>query len=134
MLGLTFHDPHAGPPAPDPPDLGEALRRAQEGARASGAFLEPPFAFHPLTSVAARDLALSGARAWVMVAVRPTADDGHRAHTRERCLTAAQRFMLHLACDEVESTWVEPAPEAEAVRRAGVDLGGAEPVGLIRCA
>lgn len=131
MLGLTFHDVRRSAPAP--PDLGEALGRAQEEARASGAFLKPPFAFHPLSEEAARALAPTEAPAWVLVTVQPSADDGHRAHTRERCLTAAQRFMLQLACDDVESVWVEPAPEAEAVREAGLNLGGAQPVGLIRC-
>lgn len=133
MLALSYAPSPAARPAAPPPDLGEALQRAHREARASGAFLEPPFAFHRLSPEAAAAVAprAGGGRAWVLVTVRPSDDAGHRAHTRERCLTAAQRFMLQLACDDVDSVWV--APEPGAVRAAGLDIGDGEPVGLIRC-
>ena len=124
------------PAAAPPPDIGEAIGRARSEAGVSGAFLAPPFEFHPLDADAGRRLALpehAEGQTWVLVTVRPSAEGDHRAHLRERCLTAAQRFMLRLACDGIDNVWVGGAPGPAALRAAGVDVGGREPVGLIRC-
>lgn len=105
----------------------------------SGAYAAQPFGFRPLGPEASAPLASvrplgSGAGVWVLVTVRGTGEAGHRTHLHERCLTAAQRFMLSLACDGIESQWIDDGvPSAEALRAAGVDLGLDRPVGLIWC-
>jgi len=135
MYALGIRSPHAARPAdPSPLDLSGAIGRARDGAGASGAFLSRPFEFHVVQADARHRLALSAeADAWVVVTVTRTVEDGHRAHLLERCLTAAQRFMLHLACDGVDNAWEDEPPSADALRAAGVDIGDREPVGLIRC-
>ena len=103
----------------------------------SGAFAVAPCEFHVLPAPAAARLAPADlqrrAGTWVLVTVRLAREAGHRAHLRERCLTAAQRFMLSLACDGVENAWVDEAPTPGAARDAGVGLGDQDPVGMIWC-
>ena len=114
------------------------VRALAEMGSVSGAFASSPCAFVPLGPEAdglLGGLGPGGAGGWVLVAVRASAEADHRAHLRERCRTAVQRFVLTLACDDVESAWVaDGLPDAEAFRRAGVDLGGREPAGLVWCA
>lgn len=134
MLALSVQSPFAAPPRP----AGDAVARALGVAETvSGAYADPPCRFHRLGAVADSLLgpAVAETGSWVLVAVRGSAEPGHQAHLRERCLTAAQRFMLALACDGVDSEWVgEGVPDAEAFRDAGLDLGAAVPVGLVWCA
>ena len=132
MLALSFQ-PH---PDPVPPDDGVegAVRRALDEARTvSGAFAASPCTFRRLSAEAAARLAppRDGPARWVAVTCRTAGEEGHRTHLHERCLTAAQRFMLSLSCDGVENGWVAEAPDAGAFRAAGVDLGATVPVGLI---
>lgn len=109
-----------------------------EAGSVSGAFASSPCAFVHLEG-AARTLADehrpegTADGEWVMVTVRRSPEVGHQAHLRERCRTAAQRFVLTLACEDVESVWVEVALDAEALGSAGVDMGTCEPVGLVWC-
>ena len=106
----------------------------------SGAYVTSPCAFVPLGDDArllVDALRPPGAArgSWVLVTVRESGEAGQRAHLRERCLTAAQRVMLALACDGVDNTWVEDGlPDARAFRAVGTDLGDGVPVGLVWCA
>ena len=117
-------------PAPPTPDADEAaVRRAYVAA--GGASSTSPCGFHRLGPQAEPLLgplrARAGrARGWVLVA------GPGRADHRERCLTAAQRFMLSLSWDGLPNAWVEAGlPDGDAFRAAGVDLGTDVPVGLI---
>ncbi len=120
---------------------GDAVSRAIESAgTVSGAYASSPCAFLRL-GPQAEDLVDglrpegAGRGAWVLVSVRHSAEAGQRVHLHERCLTAAQRVMLALACDGVENTWVgEGLPGAAAFRSAGANLQGRVPVGLVWCA
>lgn len=118
----------------------EVVQRAVEEARlVSGAFTGAPCAFVRLEG-AARALVQdrhpegAGAGEWVLVTVQRSAEAGHQAHLHERCRTAAQRFVLALACEDVESVWVDEAPGREELREAGVAIDACEPVGLVWCA
>lgn len=136
MLALSIQTPHdrASPP------VGEIVAQAvQEAGAVSGAFSAPPCQFHllgPEADALAYSLRpeTSGPGAWVLVTSKASAEVDHRAHLRERCRTAAQRFVLTLACEGIESVWVEQVPDAAAFRAAGVDVGSGEPVGLVWCA
>ena len=68
----------------------------------------------------------------MLVTAPESSEPDHRAHLRERTLTAAQRFMLALACDGIDSQWVADVPDARAF--AGSALDGRVPVGLVWCA
>ena len=123
---------------PSRPPGAEAVRRALETAgTVSGGYAGAPCTFVALGPDA--ELALAALRpagadlgTWVLVAAPKTDEAGHRAHLRERTLTAAQRFMLALACDGIDSQWVADVPSAQAF--AEHDLDGRVPVGLVWCA
>lgn len=136
MLGLSTQSPFARPPSTP---SAEAVQRALEMAgTVSGGYAGPPCAFvllgpeaeHVLTPLRPVGATVG---TWVLVMAADTLEDGHRAHLQERTLTAAQRFMLALACDDIDSQWVEATPEAEAFAQAGLALGGHRPVGAIWC-
>lgn len=141
MLALSVQSPFdATPRPPERVAWEEAVRHAQEAADGvSGAFAALPCGFRPLGPEA--DALLASVRplgsadgGWVLVTVHGSGEAGHRMHLRERCLTAAQRFMLSLACDGVESQWVEDElPHSDAFRAVGLELGLDRPVGLIWC-
>lgn len=138
MLALGTRSLHAPRALPPEVGLADALSRAQHEASAvAGAFAAPPCEFHVLPAPAAARLVPADLRrrsgTWVLVTVRQARESGHRAHLRERCLTAAQRFMLSLACDGVESTWTDDAPSPADARASGVRMDGREPVGMIWC-
>lgn len=140
MLALSIHSPF-GPPSLPPtesPDLEGAIQRAlEEAGTVSGAFASSPCRFRPLgPEVCGRLRALRplGAEMCVLVTVRGSAEAGHRAHLRERCLTAAQRLVLALSCEGVRNTWTDEVPDEAAFDGLGVDLNGQVPVGLIWCA
>lgn len=106
--------------------MAEALGRAVDMAGAvPGAYADAPCRF-----VALPDGEADGSH-WFLVVARPAADAGQQTHLRERSLTAAQRFMLSLACDDVAAAWHASVPDA--ARLAGLDLGGGTPVGMICC-
>ncbi len=139
MLALSVQSPFASPPCPGADD--DAVARAIDAAgTVSGAYARSPCAFVPLDDEArllvdALRPRGAGRGAWVLVTVRDSGEAGQRAHLRERCLTAAQRVMLALACDGVDNAWVEDGlPDAAAFRAAGADLGDGVPVGLVWCA
>lgn len=139
MLALSVQSPFASPP---PPVGGaEAVAQAIEAAgTVSGAYTEAPCQFMPLDAAAeplvgALRPAGEAGGSWLLVTVRPTGEDGQRVHLHERCLTAVQRVTLALACEGVESAWIDAGvPAAEAFRAAGVPLTGRVPVGLVWCA
>lgn len=119
--------------APARTSLPDALARAAEMAGAvPGAYADAPCRFVPVPPELG-PTAADGAR-WVLVVSRPASEAGQRSHLRERSLTAAQRYMLSLACDDVDAAWHEAVPAAEALGAAGVDVGGGTPLGMIRCA
>lgn len=141
MLGLSTQTP---PPLPSHADA--VARAVASAGTVSGGYAGAPCAFHALGPDAGPLVAalLEAAEAkpearaisepgeWVLLTVQATREDGHRVHLLERSLTAAQRFMLTLACDGVESRWVAAAPCALPLRASGID--GRVPVGLIWCA
>ena len=136
MPGLSAPSPFDRPPPPDDA-VGTAVGRALSAAgTVSGGYAGPPCAFRPLgpeADAVLGPLRPDGPGGWVLVTVHATAEEHHRVHLWERSLTAAQRFMLALACDGVESRWVAPAPDAEELRAGGVALDGHVPVGLVWC-
>lgn len=141
MLALSVHSPFDHAPLSAPGlDLGDAIGRAlDEAGTVSGAFASAPCRFQALGPEAVhRLLPLRppgvAASACVLVTVQAAGEAAHRAHLRERCLTAAQRFMLALSCEGVRNTWTDELPDAEAFDGLGVDLGGQAPFGLIWCA
>ena len=134
MLALSFQTPADPAPSDDDGVEGAVRRALGEAQSVSGAFAASPCAFRPLSAEAAARLAPPRpvrAGRWIAVTCRTADEAGHRTHLHERCLTAAQRFMLSLSCDGVENGWVPETPSPEAFRAAGVDLGGTVPVGLI---
>lgn len=135
MLTLSVQSPSVDRPVPERGAVERALRTA---GTVSGAYAASPVRFRRLEARAgalAEALRPGAAGTWVLVSVAGSLEAGHQAHLRERSLTAAQRFMLALACDGVENAWVDEAvPDAEAFRAAGLDLGAEVPVGLVWCA
>ncbi len=132
MLDLSVQTPPA--PLPGSPDVVE--RAIETSGTASGGHAGSDCAFHSLGEAASallstlRPAGASGGD-WVLVTVREADGVAHQAHLHERSRTAAQRFMLALACDGVDSRWVAEAPGAESLRAVGVDLPGRSPVGLV---
>lgn len=111
-----------------------AFRRAVGTAvEVSGAYSVPPVRFWPLASTAARLVEARRADGqWVLVTCATAAEPAHAAHLRERSRTAAQRFSLSLWCDGLDAVWIgDDLPERDAFRAAGLDIGTAEPVGLV---
>ncbi len=125
---------------PSRPPGAEAVRRALETAgTVSGGYAGTPCTFvalGPDAELALADLRPAGADVgtWVLVAAPEADEPDHRAHLRERTLTAAQRFMLALACDGIDGRWVADVPEGGAFASACPDLDGCVPVGLVWCA
>ena len=129
MVSLSPQTPFARPIRDDV--IARALETSGVG---SGGGAGSPCAFHPLGQAAASlvsalcpDGATGGA--WVLVTVHGPA--GVELRLRERSLTAVQRFMLALACDDVDSRWVAETPDTVAFRAAGVDLAGRRSIGLV---
>ena len=92
-----------------------------------GAYADAPCRFVELP-------AREGAGRDVLAVCQRAAEGGHQSHLRERSRTAAQRFILSLACDGIEAVWTGDIPDDDALDRAGLALQGHVPVGLIRCA
>ena len=140
MLGLSIYSPHQPSGSPEPFGWNEAIHHAQEEASGvSGAFAALPCRFRvlgPEVGALADDRRPFGRApgAWVLVTIEGTGgESGHWQHLRERCLTAAQRFILSLACDGIHSEWVDDVPMIDAFQKAGLELGRERPVGLIWC-
>ena len=122
-------------PLPEPfSPTAAALRRAVGVAvDVSGAYLDAPVDFKLLSGSPARlvEASRQGGH-WVLVTCCASSEPAHAAHLRERSITAAQRFTLSLWCDSLDAVWIgDETPDAHAFRTAGLDLGPAEPVGLI---
>ena len=126
MLALTIQS--AQPATADGGVEASVQRALEEAGSVSGAFAASPCAFRRLDS----SVVPAEAGRWILVTCRAAGEEGHQTHLRERCLTAAQRFMLSLSCDGIDNEWTAETPSAEALRGAGVSLSGAVPVGLIR--
>lgn len=141
MLTLSIQSPFDAPSHPPETAAWEdaVLHATEEAGGVSGAFAAQPFGFRRLGPEASTLLAsarpyTSTTGRWVLVTVRAVGEAGHRAHLHERCLTAAQRFMLSLACDGIGSRWIaDGVPDARAFRAMGLELGPDQPVGLIWC-
>ena len=140
MLALSIQSPFdAAPRLPEAVDLEEAIQRAlDEAGTVSGAYATSPCRVLPLPPEAGghlRTFRPSGftGDTCVLVTVRGSSEAGHRAHLHERCLTAAQRFMLALSCEAVRNAWTTEVPDAVTLGRLGVDVDGHVPVGLIWC-
>lgn len=141
MPALRLHPPRLSSAHPPPGDRGaleEAVHRAFEATRGvSDESAGSPIGFLRLGRQAATRLSLhppaaGRAQGWAIVTAADAPDAERRAHHCERCLTAAQRFMLSLSCDGVRNGWVDSGlPDADALCAAGVDLGAAVPVGLV---
>lgn len=139
MLALSVQSPFASLPRSSGNE-GAVDRAIETAGTVSGAYAASPCAFLPLGPEAG---ALVGALrpsntrrgTWVLVTVRASGEADQQAHLHERCLTAAQRVMLALSCDDVDNAWVgEGLPDAATFRAAGVDLGDSVPLGLVWCA
>ena len=121
-----MHAPHASLPPPGlPPEArASALQQAaRDAAAVPGAFAQQPWAFRKAPPAAKGLLdAHSGRDAeWMVVTCRSNDDVGH---TRERCYTAVQRYLLSLAAEGVEATWIGsglPVGLARAAALAGAD-------------
>lgn len=140
MLGLSIQSPFdAAPRPPEAADLEAAIQRAlDEAGTVSGAFATSPCRIAPLPAEAGTHLRALRPPGFagdtcVLITVRGSAEAGHRAHLQERCLTAAQRFMLALSCEGVRNAWTDEVPDAQTLSRLGVDTDGRVPVGLIWC-
>ena len=140
MLALSVQTPfNLAPRPPEAADLGVSIQRAlDEAGTVSGAFATSPCQIRILSTDVGEQLRTLrppgfGGDTCVLVAVRGSTEVGHRAHLQERCLTAAQRFMLALSCESVCNTWTAQVPDGETLVRLGVDLEGHVPVGLIWC-
>ena len=122
------------------PPGAEAVRRALETAgTVSGGYAGPPCTFVALDTDAEPILAGlrpagAGVGTWVLVTAPESNEPAHSAHLRERTLTAAQRFMLALACDGIDSRWVPGVPDPEALAPFCPEMSGCVPVGLVWCA
>ncbi|MEM1115082.1 MAG: hypothetical protein AAF845_00475 [Bacteroidota bacterium] len=140
MIGLSVQSPFGtSPRSPEAVDVGDAIQRAlDEAGTVSGAFASSPCRIAALPVAAGAQLrtfrpAGFASDTCVLVTVRGSTEADHRAHLHERCLTAAQRFMLALSCEGVRNAWTAEVPEAETLGRLGVDIDGQVPVGLIWC-
>ena len=112
-----------------PPPFSDAFARASEMAGdVPGAYADAPCRFLELPAGALRPPGR-----YVLAVCQRAAEAGHQSHLRERSLTAAQRFLLSLACDGIDAVWSAELPDERALRAAGVPLDGAVPVGVIRC-
>lgn len=140
MLALSIQSPFdAAPRPPEAVDIGTSIQRAlDEAGTVSGAFASSPCRISALSPEAGSQLrafrpaGFSGDTC-VIVTVRGSSEADHRAHLQERCLTAAQRFMLALSCEGVRNAWTDGVPDADVAGRLGVDVDGHVPVGLIWC-
>ena len=90
-----------------PPEArAEALRQAARDADdVPGAYIRTPWVFReaPGTAKALLDTHTGRDADWVVVTCRG-GDAG--AHARERCYTAVQRYLLSLAAEGLDATWV----------------------------
>ena len=123
----------AAPLHPTPSGDAALARAAGAAADVSGAYADSPVAFWPLGGAAARlaEPLRRGGR-WILVTCRRSDEPGHAAHLYERSLTAAQRFSLSLWIDGLDAVWVQDGlPTGDAFRAAGLEIGPAEPVGLV---
>ena len=112
-----------------PPPFSDAFARASEMAGAvPGAYATAPCRFVELPPDA-----VGGPGRYVLALCQRAPEEGHQTHLRERSLTAAQRFILSLACDGIEAVWSADLPDEGRLRAAGVPLGGGVAVGVIRC-
>ncbi len=104
MLRLDSLQPNAT--APPAAFLRDALRQAERDADAvPGAYARAPWGFRPATpeAKALLDIYDGAEQSWIVVTCRRS---DAQAHTRERCLTAIQRYLLSLAVEGVEATWI----------------------------
>ncbi|OZC01872.1 hypothetical protein [Rubricoccus marinus] len=104
MFRLDPHLPHA--PAAPAAFLDAALQQAARDADAvPGAYARAPWGFRPATPAAKRilDDFEGRSRSWIVVTCRRS---DAQEHTRERCLTAIQRYLLSLAVEGVDATWI----------------------------
>lgn len=112
-----------------PPLFSDAFARASEMAGAvPGAYAEAPCRFLELPAGV-----LGEPGRWVLAVCQRVPEASHQTHLRERSRTAAQRFILSLACDDIDAVWSSDLPDEDRLRAAGVPLGGSVAVGLIRC-
>lgn len=116
------------PVEPSDPLAGAIARASEAACGVAGAFARAPCGFLPL-EVAPPTLATGAPGTWVLVVCRRADEADHRAHLRERCLTAAQRFTLHLWSEGVEAVWTEADPAVLAPLAPPVSV----PVGLVWC-
>ena len=131
MYSLDTRRTGSAPPSAsllDAAFLDAALRQAARDADdVPGAYSRAPWGFDPATPEASAllDALVGRERSWIVVTCR-RGDAG--AHTRERCLTAVQRYLLSLAAEGVEATWIgEGLPQGLATASAvtaGEDLLG----------
>lgn len=93
-------------PSTPVPCLSEALDRAARDADAvPGAYARAPWSFRPATAPVAAALEGYGDsdQRWIVVTCRTSDAIGH---VRERAFTAVQRYLLSLAAEGVDATWI----------------------------
>lgn len=103
-------------------------RAAHAASEVSGAFASAPCGFQQLDAPPP-GIGSAGDGVWVLVVCRRASESAHQAHLRERCLTAAQRFTLHLWAEGVDAVWTEVDPS----RLAPLAPAASVPVGLVWC-
>lgn len=126
----SLHTRYPGQAVP-PEARAEALRQAVRDADdVPGAYARTPWVFReaPAAAKALLDTHTGRDATWVVVTYR-RGDAG--AHARERCYTAVQRYLLSLAAEGLDATWVGTGLPVGLVRTA--DLPGSEDLlGVVR--
>lgn len=129
MFNLEPRRPGTAPPRAVLLDaaLQQAARDAED---VPGAYSVAPWEFDPATSPvdALLDAFAGRDQTWMVVTCeRGDAD----AHTRERALTAAQRYLLSLAAEGIDATWVSADALPEEVILAMEVSAGRDLLGVI---
>lgn len=118
-------------PAPPTIGLADALARAARDADAvPGAYARAPWRFHPAPESVSAVLepTVEHDHRWVVVICRRNDAEGH---VRERAFTAVQRYLLSLAAEGVDATWIGTGVPSSLGAMVGIQADE-EVIGVIR--
>lgn len=132
FVSPSFMSPVLRSPSQSSARTATALQRAaREADGVPGDYVGAPCGFRALDASEV-SVEAPGPGEWVLVTCSGVEEEARQDHLRERCLTAAQRFILSLWSDGLAARWVdEGVPDADALRAGGLDLGREVPVGLV---